>query len=126
MENALRGSGPVCATMGNRSPFCLSLIHICAVGAELYENWTDVSGFLMTDPRIVDNPRTISMISYKELRELSYMGASVLHEDSIFPVRRRGIPIRVRNTNRPQDPGTLLVPHTDTDDQQTSLSLIHL
>ena len=93
-----------------------------AVGAELYENWTDVSGFLMTDPRIVDNPRTISMISYKELRELSYMGASVLHEDSIFPVRRRGIPIRVRNTNRPQDPGTLIVPHTDTDDQQTSIT----
>ena len=65
-----------------------------AVGADLYENWTDVSGFLMTDPRIVPNPRTISKISYRELRELSYMGASVLHEDSIFPVQKGGIPIQ--------------------------------
>jgi len=80
-----------------------------AVSADVYENWTDVSGFLMADPRIVPNARTISILSYRELRELSYMGANVLHEDSIFPVRHSGIPIHIRNTNRPQDPGTLIV-----------------
>ncbi|MBQ8151912.1 MAG: aspartate kinase [Firmicutes bacterium] len=79
-----------------------------AVQADVYENWTDVSGFLAADPRVVDNPRPISRISYKELRELSYMGASVLHEDAIYPARAENIPINIRNTNRPQDPGTLI------------------
>lgn len=83
-----------------------------AVHADLYENWTDVSGFLVTDPRIVKNPEVISTITYKELRELSYMGATVLHEDSIFPLRQEGIPINVRNTNKPEDNGTLIVEST--------------
>ena len=77
--------------------------------ADLYENWTDVSGFLMADPRIVPNPKNIEKITYAELRELSYMGASVLHEDAIFPIREYNIPIHVLNTNRPQDPGTLVL-----------------
>ena len=81
-----------------------------AVQADVYENWTDVSGFLMADPRIVDNPKVISVVTYSELRELSYMGATVLHEDSIFPVRRAQIPINVRNTNRPEDEGTMVIP----------------
>ena len=72
-----------------------------AVGAELYENWTDVPGFLMADPRIVDHPKVIGTITYKELRELSYMGATVLHEEAIFPVRESGIPINIRDTNDP-------------------------
>ena len=80
-----------------------------AVKAEIYENWTDVSGFLVTDPRIVDNPDVISVITYRELRELAYMGASVLHEDAIFPVRSAGIPINIRNTNKPEDNGTMIV-----------------
>ncbi len=79
-----------------------------AMNARLYENWTDVSGMLFTDPRIVPNPRTIGHISYRELRELSYMGASVLHEDAVFPVRAAGIPINIRNTNRPADAGTMI------------------
>ncbi|MDR3225160.1 MAG: aspartate kinase [Clostridiales Family XIII bacterium] len=79
-----------------------------AVGADIYENWTDVSGFLMADPRIVKHPKRIDTISYKELRELSYMGASVLHENAIYPVRLAGIPINIRNTNNPDDPGTLI------------------
>ena len=83
-----------------------------AAGADLYENFTDVSGFFMTDPRIVENPVPIETITYKELRELAYMGASVLHEDAIFPVRREGIPINIRNTNKPEDPGTLIVENT--------------
>ena len=83
-----------------------------AICADLYENWTDVSGFLVTDPRIVENPETIETITYRELRELSYMGATVLHADSIFPLRREGIPINIKNTNRPQDPGTLIVEST--------------
>lgn len=83
-----------------------------AVTADLYENWTDVSGFLIADPRIVKNPKSIETITYKELRELSYMGASVLHEDAIFPVRKAGIPINIRNTNAPQDKGTLIVEGT--------------
>ncbi len=74
-----------------------------------YENWTDVSGFLITDPRIVPQAKPISQVTYRELRELAYMGASVLHEDSIFPVRTAGIPIRIRNTNAPQDEGTLIL-----------------
>ena len=80
-----------------------------ATDSELYENWTDVSGMLSADPRIVENPRVIDYITYTELRELSYMGASVLHEDAVFPVRKAGIPINIRNTNRPEDPGTMIV-----------------
>ena len=80
--------------------------------ADLYENWTDVSGFLVADPRIVKDPAVIETITYKELRELSYMGASVLHEDSVFPVRKAGIPINIKNTNAPLDPGTLIVEST--------------
>ena len=83
-----------------------------AVNADLYENWTDVSGFLIADPRIIKNPKGIEAITYKELRELSYMGASVLHEDAIFPVRKEGIPINIRNTNAPEEKGTLIVEGT--------------
>jgi aspartate kinase len=80
-----------------------------AAGAVLYENWTDVSGFMMADPRIIKNPRAIETVTYRELRELSYMGATVLHEDAIFPVRIAGIPINIRNTMRPGDDGTMIV-----------------
>jgi aspartate kinase len=80
-----------------------------AAGAEIYENWTDVSGFLMADPRVVANPRGMREVSYRELRELSAMGAQVLHEDAIYPVSQAGIPINIRNTNDPDDPGTLVV-----------------
>lgn len=80
-----------------------------AVNADVYENWTDVSGFLMADPRIVPEAQPIKNISYKELRELSYMGASVLHEDAVFPVRKANIPINIRNTNKPDDDGTIIV-----------------
>lgn len=80
-----------------------------AADAHIYENWTDVSGFLICDPRIVENPEPITTITYKELRELSYMGATVLHEDAIFPVRAAGIPINIRNTNHPEDKGTMIV-----------------
>ena len=83
-----------------------------AAGAELYENWTDVSGFLMADPRIIDDPKVINTITYRELRELSYMGATVLHEDAIFPVQIAGIPINIKNTDRPQDRGTMIVADT--------------
>lgn len=83
-----------------------------AVKAELYENWTDVSGFLLADPRIISNPEVIKTITYKELRELSYMGATVLHEDAIFPVRKEGIPINIRNTEAPEEPGTMIVKNT--------------
>ena len=83
-----------------------------AIKADLYENWTDVSGFLVTDPRIVENPAVIETITYRELRELSYMGATVLHEDAIFPVRKEGIPINIKNTNRPEDKGTFIVEST--------------
>lgn len=82
------------------------------IHADLYENWTDVSGFLITDPRIIDNPQVIDTITYRELRELAYMGATVLHEDAIFPVRQAGIPINIRNTNAPQDAGTMIVEST--------------
>jgi aspartate kinase len=81
-----------------------------AVQADVYENWTDVSGFLMADPRIVDNPKAIKVVTYSELRELAYMGATVLHEDSIFPVRRAQIPINVRNASDPDDEGTMIIP----------------
>ncbi len=84
-----------------------------AASATLYENWTDVSGFLMADPRIISDPKPIKTITYKELRELSYMGATVLHEDAIFPVRYSKIPINIKNTNSPADPGTFIVPETD-------------
>ena len=83
-----------------------------AIMADLYENWTDVSGFLVTDPRIVENPAVIETITYRELRELSYMGATVLHEEAIFPVRKEGIPINIRNTNHPGDKGTFIVEST--------------
>ena len=83
-----------------------------AVHSDLYENWTDVSGFLMADPRIIKNPVPISTITYREMRELSYMGASVLHEDAVFPLRQEGIPINIKNTNRPEDPGTMIVEST--------------
>ncbi len=83
-----------------------------ACRADLYENWTDVSGFLVADPRIIDNPKGIKVITYRELRELSYMGATVLHEDAIFPVRTEGIPINIKNTNAPEDSGTFIVEST--------------
>lgn len=83
-----------------------------AIHADMYENWTDVSGFLVADPHIIKNPEVIETITYRELRELAYMGASVLHEDAIFPVRKEGIPINIRNTNRPEDKGTLIVEST--------------
>ena len=90
-----------------------------AMKADLYENWTDVSGFLVADPRIVENPVGIRTITYTELRELSYMGASVLHEEAIFPVRSAGIPINIRNTNDPSAPGTMIVPECNADDCST-------
>lgn len=83
-----------------------------AAKVDVYENWTDVSGFLIADPRIIHNPKGIDTITYRELRELAYMGASVLHEDAIFPVRQSGIPINIRNTNAPQDKGTWIVEST--------------
>lgn len=86
-----------------------------SIKADLYENWTDVSGFLMADPRIVRNPMQIKKITYRELRELSYMGASVLHEESVFPVRDAGIPINIKNTNNPSNPGTLIVKDMEPD-----------
>jgi aspartate kinase len=89
-----------------------------ALKADVYENWTDVSGFLMADPKIVENPLPIHTISYKELRELSYMGASVLHEDAISPVKEAGIPIHIKNTNDPDDPGTVIrQEHVESDDE---------
>ena len=83
-----------------------------AAKVDMYENWTDVSGFMIADPRIVSNPKSIEAITYKELRELSYMGATVLHEEAIFPIRKEGIPINIRNTNKPEDKGTFIVEST--------------
>ena len=83
-----------------------------ALSVEKYENWTDVSGFLAADPRIVDNPMPLHIVTYDELRELSYMGAAVLHHEAIFPARQRGIPIHILNTNAPDEPGTLILPKT--------------
>ena len=83
-----------------------------AARADVYENWTDVSGFLIADPRIIENPIGIDVITYRELRELSYMGAGVLHEDALFPVRQENIPINIRNTNAPEDNGTWIVGST--------------
>ena len=93
-----------------------------AAGADIYENWTDVSGMLMADPRIIKDPLPIPEITYRELRELSYMGASVLHEDAIFPVRRAGIPINIRNTNDPDAPGTMIVPKATTNEVGTIIT----
>lgn len=89
-----------------------------AVNASIYENWTDVSGVLLADPRIVDNPETIDIVTYKELRELSYMGFNVLHQDAIFPVRSARIPINIRNTNDPSAKGTLIVPEASVSDEK--------
>ena len=84
-----------------------------AAEAVIYENWTDVDGFMMADPRIIENPRYIKSLTYRELRELSYMGATVLHEDAIFPVRKAGIPTNIRNTNNPSAPGTMIIVSPD-------------
>ena len=94
-----------------------------AVHAAVYENWTDVSGILVADPRVVEDPIVIPVITYKELRELSYMGFSVLHEDAIFPVRTAGIPINIRNTNAPEDDGTLIVPDSDAAGETTTRTI---
>ena len=88
-----------------------------AVGAEVYENWTDVSGILMADPRIVQDPSPIPSITFAELRELAFMGASVLHEESIQPVKEKGIPLNIRNTNRPQDPGTMILERIEEEER---------
>ncbi len=90
--------------------------------SSLYENWTDVSGFMMADPRIVPNAKPIDVITYRELRELSYMGASVLHEEAVFPVREAGIPINIRNTNRPEDKGTLIVDDNNTSSKDSAIT----
>lgn len=90
-----------------------------AVSADVYENWTDVSGYLVADPHVIENPEVVKLITYKELRELSYMGAGVMHEEAIFPVRKAGIPINIRNTNSPEDPGTLIVQSTCTKSEFT-------
>lgn len=92
------------------------------VNASIYENWTDVSGFLMADPRIIKNPKPIEKITYRELRELAYMGATVLHEESIFPVRQAGIPINIKNTNAPQHPGTMIVNDAEPVTQNGSIT----
>jgi len=84
-----------------------------AVGADVYENWTDVSGFLMADPRLVENPAPMHAVTYREMRELAYMGAKVFHEEAIVPVYREKIPINIRNTNKPEDAGTMIVPERD-------------
>lgn len=94
-----------------------------AIDADKYENWTDVSGFLMADPRIIDNPRRINQLTYRELRELSYMGATVLHEDAVFPVRRAGIPTNIRNTNAPEDPGTTILCDISGENQMNDLPI---
>lgn len=93
-----------------------------AIKADIYENWTDVSGMLMADPRCVENPQVIPVITYAELRELSYMGATVMHEDAIFPVRETGIPINIRNTNAPKDSGTMIVPSVESNKVDTVIT----
>ena len=111
----LRHLWPYCSGHAKRRPVLVlrkKQLVARAVHADIYENWTDVSGFLMADPRIVDNPKTIETITYRELRELSYMGATVLHEEAIFPVRFAGIPINIKNTNAPTDKGTMIVATT--------------
>ena len=108
-------SGDICLFSRGGSDVTGSLV-ARAAGASVYENWTDVSGMLMADPRIVDNPLPIKNISYIELRELSYMGASVMHEDAVFPARLSDIPINIRNTNQPEDPGTVISNSDDCED----------
>ncbi|MBR2877465.1 MAG: aspartate kinase [Clostridia bacterium] len=93
-----------------------------AINADIYENWTDVSGMLMADPRCVKNPKVINTITYRELRELSYMGATVMHEDAIFPVREKGIPINIRNTNKPEDAGTMIVSSVESNKVDTVIT----
>lgn len=93
-----------------------------AIKADIYENWTDVSGMLMADPRCVKDPKVIPVITYAELRELSYMGATVMHEDAIFPVREMGIPINIRNTNAPQDAGTMIVASVESNKVDTIIT----
>ena len=93
-----------------------------AAQAEMYENWTDVNGFLMADPRVVENPRCIHRLTYRELRELSYMGATVLHEEAIFPVHKAGIPTNIRNTNAPEEPGTLIVAQPNEESYATPIT----
>jgi len=106
-----KDNGEICTFSRGGSDVTGSLV-ARGVHADVYENWTDVSGFLVTDPHIVENPEKIDTITYREMRELSYMGASVLHEDAIFPLRKEGIPVNVRNTNDPEDPGTMIVEDT--------------
>src|SRR5690606_32540212 len=105
-----RGPGGSVKTFSRGGSDITGAIAARAVGALVYENWTDVSGLLMTDPRIVDDPRPLQEVTYRELRELSYMGASVLHDEATLPVREAGIPINIRNTNDPAHPGTRIVP----------------
>ena len=107
-----------------------------ALDADVYENWTDVSGILMADPRIVDDPQPIKEVTYDELRELSYSGAQVLHELTIFPVREKGIPLNIRNTNAPEDPGTMIQESFESDSEphrfitgitgKKNFSIVHL
>ena len=108
-------SGEVCLFSRGGSDVTGSIV-ARAAQADIYENWTDVSGMLMADPRVVKNPLPIKHITYLELRELSYMGASVLHEDAVFPARMSDIPINIRNTNSPEDPGTIISNHDGEDD----------
>ena len=106
-----KDDGRVCTFSRGGSDITGSIV-AKAAGADLYENWTDVSGFLIADPGIIENPKVIKVITYRELRELSYMGATVLHEDAVFPVRKAGIPINIRNTNQPEAKGTWIVEST--------------
>ncbi|MBQ0084337.1 MAG: ACT domain-containing protein, partial [Clostridiales bacterium] len=93
-----------------------------AAKADIYENWTDVSGLLMVDPHLIENPKTVKEITYRELRELSYMGATVLHEEAIFPVKKAEIPINIRNTNAPEDEGTFIVSKATTESSDTIIT----
>ena len=106
-----KDDGRVCTFSRGGSDITGSIV-AKAAGADLYENWTDVSGFLIADPGIIENLKVIKVITYRELRELSYMGATVLHEDAVIPVRKAGIPINIRNTNQPEEEGTLIVEST--------------
>jgi aspartate kinase len=90
--------------------------------ADVYENWTDVSGFMMADPRIIENPKRIRSITYRELRELSYMGAKVLHDEAIYPVRNANIPINIKNTNEPSDPGTMIINEREKQDDDLPIT----
>lgn len=110
-ENFLKKAGRDYAASRGGSDITGSIV-AKSIHADMYENWMDVSGFLVADPRIIKNPEVIETITYRELRELAYMGASVLHKDAIFPVRKEGILINIRNTNKPEDKGTLIVEST--------------